>query len=157
MARGVKRDVQPGEKVGDWTVIREVEPKQSRQFKHRRFLLRCKCGRESVRWMKKFNKLTSCPGCAPRGGVEGIPVPVGRRFGRWTVLSEELRSRESPTHGRVVDCLCACGTRRWVDLGSLFDGRTSSCGCNRIRGISDGMKEAWARRRAMKAEPEPRA
>jgi len=47
-------------------------------------------------------------------------------YGRWTVISEGARR-----YGRLryFLCRCACGTTREIFVGSLRDGRSTSCGC----------------------------
>lgn len=44
----------------------------------------------------------------------------GKEFGRLLVMNEE---------GRWADCLCSCGTRKWILRGNIMAGYTKSCGC----------------------------
>jgi predicted DNA binding CopG/RHH family protein len=53
---------------------------------------------------------------------------VGRRFGRWTVISEEKRGK-----AYFCWCRCDCGTTRWVRKGNLKDGKSQSCGCGKTK------------------------
>lgn len=50
---------------------------------------------------------------------------IGKRFGRWTILSDL-----GVVNGhRMVYCECDCGTKKNVDLNNLRLGLTKSCGC----------------------------
>jgi hypothetical protein len=53
---------------------------------------------------------------------------VGKKFGRWTVLSF-APSRKANI--RVV-CECSCGTIREIGAASLSTGRSTSCGCWKV-------------------------
>jgi hypothetical protein len=55
------------------------------------------------------------------------PVTIGRRFGRWLVLSE------APNKGRRRSyfCRCDCGTEKDVSSDYLRHNRSQSCGCAR--------------------------
>lgn len=50
---------------------------------------------------------------------------LGRRFGRWLVLSKSPRVADSA----VWLCRCDCGTTREVKSGALLKGQSNSCGC----------------------------
>jgi hypothetical protein len=45
---------------------------------------------------------------------------IGAQYGRWTALMQV---------GRVVHCVCVCGTKREVYVYNLTAGKTLSCGC----------------------------
>lgn len=64
---------------------------------------------------------------------------AGMQFGRWAVI--EFSHRRG---GRYFwDCVCACGTKRFVDATSLKRKLSVSCGCYRIEVItSDGKASA---------------
>lgn len=53
---------------------------------------------------------------------------VGRRFGRWTVLSE---AEHSPYNTDGVLCRCDCGTEKVIQYRSLKNMQSTSCGCRR--------------------------
>jgi hypothetical protein len=54
-------------------------------------------------------------------------VPVGERFGRWTVVRfHEVRKQKSRWW-----CVCDCGTEKDVDRNNLTQGISKSCGCLR--------------------------
>lgn len=48
-------------------------------------------------------------------------IPVGRKFGRWTVIAERL--------GKRCWCVCDCGKRKNVLISSLLRAASTSCGC----------------------------
>ena len=56
-----------------------------------------------------------------------IAVPLGTKFGNWTVIGEGEQYRGQ----RRMLCECICGTRRGVVLGPLRNGVSKSCGCQR--------------------------
>lgn len=50
----------------------------------------------------------------------------GLRFGRWLVGKETRKGN----HGEILwECLCDCGTVRFVKAGGLTGGTSTSCGC----------------------------
>lgn len=52
-------------------------------------------------------------------------IPVGKTFGRLTVIERVIPSPRHP----IVRCQCSCGKTHDVLLESLKSGNTSSCGC----------------------------
>ena len=59
-------------------------------------------------------------------------VQIGKQFGKWTVLDIEVKNPESKAKRvrKGALCQCECGTLRYIEYRSLYDGRTQSCGCN---------------------------
>jgi hypothetical protein len=55
------------------------------------------------------------------------PIPIGQRFGRFTVIGEELKA----TRFYWV-CRCDCGTIKTVCPAALRKGRSKSCGCWKV-------------------------
>lgn len=60
----------------------------------------------------------------------------GQRFGHWTVTDDWERRKRSTTNTakgwttRIYwRCICDCGFEKWVDAGSLRDGKSRGCGC----------------------------
>lgn len=51
---------------------------------------------------------------------------VGAKFGRWTVESDVVLTKN---HKRLWDVLCACGTRKFIVAADLRSGHSQSCGC----------------------------
>ena len=56
-----------------------------------------------------------------------IEVPVGTRFGRWTVLGESPKRDSSG--GDCYYCKCDCGNGKEVPIQALRKGDSQSCGC----------------------------
>lgn len=56
----------------------------------------------------------------------GTPDPIGRKFGRWTVLERDLERKGNDI---FYLCRCDCGTIRTVSFRNLWSGRSQSCGC----------------------------
>jgi len=89
----------------------------------------CDCGERvsvAVRDLHKVGGTRSC-GCLVRETAQRrrLPVPVGERFGRFTV---EGPGAEGPGDSRWL-CRCDCGQVRTVYADSLKSGHTRSCGC----------------------------
>ena len=55
----------------------------------------------------------------------------GQRFGRWTLTGNYKRDR----HNRYVECLCDCGTKKYISHYNLKKGISTSCGCYRSEQI----------------------
>ena len=55
-------------------------------------------------------------------------MTLAKKYSRWTVVGEEP---VGPPGNRKIECVCDCGTRREVSVGSLRHGGTKSCGCYR--------------------------
>lgn len=50
---------------------------------------------------------------------------VGKRFGKWIVVSEEIR-RNGRRQAKIL-CRCECGNERWVLVDSLKRGNSTKC------------------------------
>lgn len=59
-------------------------------------------------------------------------VQVGKKFGLWTVLEIEVKNPNSGAKRvrKGALCQCECGTQRYKEYRDLYDGRSTSCGCN---------------------------
>jgi hypothetical protein len=55
---------------------------------------------------------------------------VGQKFGRLTVLKEEVVFKSGKSRVYTT-CECECGNQKICDRTSLLNGRTTSCGCVR--------------------------
>lgn len=55
------------------------------------------------------------------------PLPVGAKFGRWTVIDPD--AGRSKSGNRLVLCKCDCGNEGLVVAAKLKNGWSSSCGC----------------------------
>jgi hypothetical protein len=112
--RGV---IQPsmGERYGRWVVI-------GTRGADSRVPCRCECGTEQrvLIYLLRSGATLSC-GC--RRVSRNVPAPQ-EKFGRWTVLDSPVQ--RSPS---AVECVCECGTRRYVETKNLRAGVSRSCGC----------------------------
>lgn len=113
-----------GQIFRELTVIKKVDSSTYRFA----WLCRCVCGNERIISTNDLrrNKRISC-GCkrsldhTTRANNE----LSGKKFGCWTVI------RVDGHIGRKLACLCKCdcGNEKRVDIGSLKDGGSKSCGC----------------------------
>lgn len=55
------------------------------------------------------------------------PLPVGEKFGRWTVVNPD--AGRSKSGNRLVQCKCDCGNEGVVIAAKLKNGWSTSCGC----------------------------
>lgn len=51
---------------------------------------------------------------------------IGKKYGRWTVVSYFKHNKYSQVY---FNCLCDCGNKKVVIMGSLRNGKSVSCGC----------------------------
>lgn len=109
-----------GQRFGRWTTIRRMAGA---------WLCRCACGAERgiVSSNLTRNLSRSC-GCLKRelALAKSRPIVPGTIYGNWSAVREMPRR-----HGifRMVLCRCICGAQREVDLWSLQQGTSRSCGC----------------------------
>lgn len=52
---------------------------------------------------------------------------TGQRFGRWTVISFSHKVKKNA----YWNCICECGTSKYVHRSQLVHGKSKSCGCLR--------------------------
>lgn len=57
--------------------------------------------------------------------------PAGASFGHWTVVGSMASRVHKDGTTRLVECCCVCGIRKPVELRSLLNGTSTSCGCSR--------------------------
>ena len=63
------------------------------------------------------------------GGRIHIPIPVGTKYGRLTVLDYPTKLIGRGNYQYF--CLCDCGASGWFYAYKIRSGHTSSCGCYR--------------------------
>src|SRR4051812_7514137 len=85
-----------------------------------------------------------------RPSAKLIRPVVGQRFGRLTIISDEIDRNDGGVYRWMVRC--GCGKERWVQNYKLRTGLTSSCGCWAREKIV-----AAGRTHGMSARPEHRA
>lgn len=61
-----------------------------------------------------------------------LDIPIGKKFGRYTVL-QEIRQTGKRRH---MLCRCDCGTEKVISIDKLKRGTTKSCGCLKKEKIS---------------------
>lgn len=55
------------------------------------------------------------------------PLPIGAKFGRWTVIDPD--AGRSKSGNRLALCKCDCGNEGLVIAAKLKNGWSTSCGC----------------------------
>jgi hypothetical protein len=61
--------------------------------------------------------------------MKNIDDMIGKKFGKWSVLS--LSDKKDVSNNRYYNCRCECGNTGVVAGCKLRSGRSKSCGCNR--------------------------
>lgn len=123
-----------GQKFGRLTVLSKGTRDKDQSFK---WLCRCECGNEKLIRGDQLKKGTtkSC-GCLQKEimSLKLINL-IGKRFGRWIVLS--LGKRKSDRGKSYWLCKCDCGNVKEVSGASLRNNTSVSCGCyaREIQGI----------------------
>jgi len=141
--RRTLEDAQPGQRFGDWTVIREIDP-AVRKNRHgnlaefRQFVLRCKCGYEATKELGYILRSKSCRSCHCKRirKVMGLP---GEVVNSWTIVQELeptplLDASGQTRQRRRVRATCAgCGVSSDRTLASLRVSRHCfSCGRKKV-------------------------
>jgi hypothetical protein len=67
---------------------------------------------------------------AKRGQVRDRRDLTGMQFGHWTVLRQNPERRYSHIY---YDCRCVCGTERTVGAMHLRSGKSTNCGCEKVK------------------------
>lgn len=109
-----------GNRVGRWTVIREVR-KSGKKY----YSCRCDCGEVKDVYYRSIEQgLSLSCGClrSELNRDKGVEL-TGKKIGKLTVLC-----RDAGRDGYWV-CLCECGGRKSIVAKSLREGNTRSCGC----------------------------
>lgn len=118
-----------GEKYNRFTIAEFLHYKVCGGKKEKVIRAICDCGNERIVEYRdlKRNRRKSC-GCINEENK--IKVNTGDIYGLWTVLSE-TDSYVSPKgeKERAFLCKCVCGKEKPVNLSSLRQGISKSCGC----------------------------
>lgn len=109
-----------GKRFGKLIVIEEL-PERTKANK-KRYRCRCDCGNyhEVVGASLRNGYTKTCGKCYSY-------LDIGSKFGKLTVL--EYAHRKRPNGARIYKCQCECGNITYVDVYSLRNGNTKSCGC----------------------------
>lgn len=115
-----------GQKFGYWTVLWEAESDKHGATK---WHCKCQCGKEKDVYQSSLKRgLSKSCGCIKMNNL------TGRHFGQLTVLyPTNIRSRTSV----VWHCLCSCGNETNVAADHLKDGSTISCGCSKVKDLTN--------------------
>ena len=117
--------IEPGTKFGKLTFLRWIPNTMPRKA-----LYKCDCGREKVIIATNVTtgRTVSC-GCVAVL-CESLPIKQGDVFGFWTVLGDGEEKISKGGHiRRTKKCQCICGKVKDVDINSLRDKTSRSCGC----------------------------
>src|SRR5689334_14624212 len=125
--------IQPGQRFGKLTTIKEAERRNGRVM----WQCRCDCG--NLKDIDKFalhSGLTKSCGCKLlEAGRRRVIDITGKTFGRLTVISP---TGDSNAGGKALwNCLCDCGKPIIVTGKALRKGTTNSCGCLRADTMRD--------------------
>lgn len=112
--------LQTGTRYGLLTLIEQVPRPEGESKKEGYYRARCDCGTEVVRRRELLVR-----GDKPDCGCGGIPLLVGKRFGRLEIIpGTRLHHR-----ARQVMTKCDCGEVGYANLWALQSGKKRSCGC----------------------------
>ena len=112
-----------GKQFGRLVVIDESERGPARKVR-----VRCDCGNVEMLHAQRTRegKYEACSKCRPRLDPTFRSM-LGQRFGKLVVIGES----ETGSKRRVL-CLCECGRKKLIKVGTLREGRATTCGtCNR--------------------------
>lgn len=123
--------IEPGNKFNRWTVVKRLDNRKGRAC----WECRCDCG--TVRGVYADNlrneNSKSC-GCHNLQALKARhQVPVGQKFGRWTVMT-----RVGDRLPVMWKCRCDCGTVKEVSADNLRRSHTISCGCYNLEQLIKG-------------------
>ena len=115
--------VEEGEKFGLWEVVDAIPIiKDGHSF----VKVKCTyCGNEEYKTtsdLKRRNAL-GCKKCM--GLRKQIPINIGDKFGKWTVISEPIRGIR--TNNIVYQCQCECGNTSYLSSYELRSGKSTQC------------------------------
>jgi len=122
-----------GRKFGDWTVTGDAGSVSN----HKSWNCVCKCGFASVirGTVLRSGQSLSCIDCANKEKAslpdsKHVEIPIGAKFGNWTVIGNAKRIKAQ----RCWKCVCTCGFKAYVRGSALRYGKTASC--KRCTGIT---------------------
>lgn len=144
-----------GCQFGSWTILSADLGFNTQVTVH----CRCACGKEA--WVQKGGlvngKSRQCKSCGMLDHYRNRTTPkpsrprlskvdwLGRQFGSWTVISEEVGRQQRQGLGGdalMIHCRCQCGEESWVQKGRLLDGGSRQCPtCARLNYYAEHKKE----------------
>lgn len=131
-----------GTQIGRWVVIENDLRKHYPRRSQRACRVRCKCGNEGIVTyaILRQGKSKSC-GCKSKETerervtkhpyfLKFPPIPIGKVFGQWTVIENDVRERVNIARRsrRACRVRCECGNEGVVSYANLRKGVSASCG-----------------------------
>lgn len=136
-----------GKRFGRWTVL---EKAPSKGKSGARWVCKCECGtvKEIQGQTLRRGQSKSC-GCEKskymsdawlamrkEKELEKRRELIGKRFGRWTIVSQAddkvTVNGKKTVKQRYWNCLCDCGAKKEVSEQTLLNGESKSCGCLKV-------------------------
>ena len=122
-----RKQVDPGDRFNNWTVVQEAEPrlwtqKDGKVIATRKFDVVCDCGRTATKSMSDMRKYSACQGCLK------VNYPAGSKINDRVVL-EEI---QSPRQGRYFLARCVCGSVKETRLDALLNYKACSTNCHKV-------------------------
>lgn len=136
-----KSIIQIGLKINSLTILKEVEPIYSKKnVAQRRVECQCDCGKIKEYYYSNIKQgLTTSCGCKRNENVRNASTKhkiedlIGKKYNKLTITGEgKTKSGKRGkifTSTRYVKCICDCGTEKEIDINSILNNGTSSCGC----------------------------
>lgn len=118
-----------GEKYNRFTIVEHVGYKISGGKRQKMVRALCECGNERVAEYReiKRGKRKSC-GCINEERKRKINA--GDKFGFWEVIKETDKYKHTDgSSERRFECKCVCQKEKSVNIQSLLNGSSKSCGC----------------------------
>lgn len=98
------------------------------------YICRCDCG--NILSLAKNNikkrKINYCPACS----LSYLNEYIGKTFEKWKVLSIVYKN-EKP----YFNCVCECGSIKYVNVYNIINGKSKDCGCGRITYLKSQSKD----------------
>lgn len=121
-----------GRQFGNWTALRFCGCKCQGNGKIRSsWECICKCGTKKILFSNSLSAGTtkSC-GCLQKEiwKKERMKL-IGKKFGRWTILSQNTNHGHNKAHETYWNCRCECGKEKVLAGYSITSGHSTSCGC----------------------------
>lgn len=116
-----------GKRFGNLLVISRIA-----DSKKAKYVCQCDCGNITnsfSTYLEKKHRVLSCMECARKEYAKrqhkiSNPDVIGKKFGKWTILSICERVKNSP---EMVMCRCECGKERALPSYYVYSGRSTKC------------------------------
>lgn len=130
-----------GSKINSLTILKEIEPIYSKKnIPQRRVECLCECGKTKEYYYANIKQgLTTSCGCKRDENVRNASTKhkienlIGKKYNKLTIIKEgkkvKGKYKKTFTSTRYVLCKCDCGIEKEIDLASILNNNTISCGC----------------------------